>query len=257
MGVLDFMLNIDFSWLKSLSIFRDVFKPQKEKVKFLSYAAFIIPLILAFLLAAKDANSSSMSFWGIKAMGQTNNTSQNDASNIDYSDSSNAYDGSALDNLISRSLADASSDADSASVANIITPAANWSEIEDSSLKLREDTVVLDDNNFFKWVQEIGNNPLKYQGKKIIVTGFVFKDKRFKVNEFVPARLLMDCCAEDSSPIGLLAHYDKASELEQDAWFKFTGKIVKGEFQGQETAVVNIEMVEKTDKPKNEYVYPY
>jgi putative membrane protein len=59
------------------------------------------------------------------------------------------------------------------------------------------------------------------------------------------------------SPIGLLAHYDNASELKQDSWFKFTGKIVIGEFKGQHIPVIDIESAQKTEKPKNEYVYPY
>lgn len=133
----------------------------------------------------------------------------------------------------------------------------NANKSQDSSLKLQGDTIVVEDNNFVKWVQEIYNNPEKYNGKKITVTGFVFKDKQFNSNEFVPARLMMVCCAADMTPVGLKANYNNASELQQDSWFKFSGVIVNSKYDGQQTPVINIESIEKTQKPKYEYVYPY
>ena len=238
----------------SLFVMGDVFKPQRKKVNIFPYLFFIIPLIMAFSLPPKDIGSGAMSFGGVKATGQSGSMSQDELSNTDYSDNS-VPDGTANDNSMNNSTVADNSSAD----ANQSTDSSfmDGDESVGNSLKLQGDTVVMDDNNFVKWVQEIYNNPSKYEGKKIQVIGFVFRDKQFKPNEFVPARLMMVCCAADLNPIGLLAHYSNASELKQDSWFKFTGKIVKGEYKGQQTPVIDIESAIKTDKPKNEYVYPY
>lgn len=245
----------------SLFLLRDVFKPQRKKVNVFQYLFFIIPLIMAFSLPAKDISSSSMSFGNMNVAGQVSSTSKEDASNVDNLDNSNTTDELSVDGSSSDNSSNANSVSDDTSSVNnnqnTDKSLIDDDETEDDSLKLQGDTVVMDDNNFVKWVQEIYNNPSKYEGKKIKVTGFVFKGTQFKSNEFVPARLMMVCCAADMSPIGLLAHYNNASELKQDSWFKFSGKIVKGEFNGQQTAVIDIESVEKTAKPKNEYVYPY
>lgn len=217
--------------LISLFILRDVFKPQRNKVNYYQYLFFIIPLIMAFCLPAVDMNSASMSYSGTKPLAQT---------------IENTKDTSSL-------KADNSS---AASSQNSDTPVQNDAESENTGLKLHGDTIAMDDN-FIMWVQEISDNPSKYIGKAVTVTAFVFKDKTFKSNEFVAARLMMVCCAADLSPAGLLAHYDKASELKQDSWFKFSGKIENGEFSGQQMPVIKIAKAEKVSKPKEEYVYPY
>lgn len=245
----------------SLVILGDVFKPRRQKVNVFQYLFFIIPLIMAFSLPSKDISSSSMSFGNMNVAGQMNSTSQDDTSNIDSLDNSNTSDNLSADSSGSDNSADLNSVSDDTSSAinkqNTDTSLTAGNETEDDSLELQGDTVVMDDSNFVSWVQEIYNNLSKYEGKKIKVTGFVFKDKQFKSNEFVPARLMMVCCAADLNPIGLLAHYNKASELKQDSWFEFSGNIVKGEFEGQQTPVIDIKSIQKIEKPKTEYVYPY
>lgn len=244
----------------SMFIFEDIFKPQRKKVNVLSYAIFIIPLIMAFSLPAKEIGSNSMSFSTIKSTGQTDGTFQDDSSNNDSYDNSNASDNSSLDGYESDNSTNTNSEASDNSSANSNSNSGNSlvkGEESDSVLRMQDDTVVMDDNNFVKWLQEINDNPSKYTGKKIKVTGFVFKDKQFESNEFVPARLMMVCCAADMSPVGLLARYKNVPSLKQDSWFMFKGKIVMGEFKGRKVPVIDIESAEKTEKPKNEYVYPY
>ncbi|WP_343216272.1 hypothetical protein [Clostridium frigoris] len=76
-------------------------------------------------------------------------------------------------------------------------------------------------------------------------------------NEFVPARLMMTCCAADLAPVGLLANYDKAKDLKQDTWIKVTGKIKDLNYNGEKTPIIIVESIKNTEKPKIEYVYPF
>jgi putative membrane protein len=241
--------------LISLFILGDVFKPQRKKINILPYLFFIIPLIFAFTVPAKAITSNSMSFGNMKIAGQT--TVQNDTSSIDNTDISE----DSLDNVVNDS-----SSADNDLTYNTISSSNNHNadasltdgnESVDNGLKLQGDTVVMDENNFVGWIQEISTSPEKYYEKKIQVTGFVFKDKQFKANEFVPARLMMACCAADLQPVGLLCRYDKASEFKNDSWVRLSGTIKQGTFQGQKTPIIVAESVGNSTKPANEYVYPY
>ena len=215
----------------SLFIARDLFKP-KRKVNIKPYLFFIIPLFMAFTAPTTSVSSKSMSLNGSKNIGQTDITKQKNIT----------------DNNITNQ--------DETTGKNTITTVINSSKA-DVKLEMHDNTIVLSDNNFEPWTEEITYNMKKYEGKKIELTGFVFKDKSFKDNEFVPARLMMTCCAADLAPVGLLAHYDRARGLKQDTWIIVKGKIKIVDYNGEKTPVIITESINNTDKPKNEYVYPF
>lgn len=127
----------------------------------------------------------------------------------------------------------------------------------DQGLKLENDALILDDDNFVQWLEEIDKNTEKYIDKKVLLTGFVLKDSRFKSNEFVPARKMMSCCAADATSIGLLCRFDKTSELTDNSWVKVNGIIKLSEFDGTKMPVIEAVDVQKTDAPEQPYVYPY
>jgi putative membrane protein len=126
----------------------------------------------------------------------------------------------------------------------------------DVELKMQGNTIFVNDNNFVRWTEEISNNMLKYKGKKIELTGFVFKSDGFKENEFVPARLMMTGNASDSVPVGILAHYNKAKDLKKDTWIIVTGKIKIIDYQGEKSPVIIVKSIQNTIKPRSHYVTP-
>lgn len=215
--------------LLSLFIVPDIFKP-KRKPNIIPYLFFIIPLFMSFILPAKSLDSTSIAFGNINSAQQAVNTAQNSVSNNNATTGSNAA---------------------------ITANAGSASDTVDWGLQMQGDTVVMNDNNFVKWIQEISDNMAKYEGKKIELTGFVFKDKSFKANEFVPARFMMACCTADLQPVGFLSRYDRAAELKQDTWIKMTGKIEIVNYKGEKTPIIVAENIQKTAKPQNDYVYPY
>ncbi len=247
--------------IMALFLLKDIFRWQRKKGNLYQYLFFIIPLIMAFALPANEVNSGSMAFGSnTDAMASSNSTVQGKISNTDNYDNLSGADtlsgeASSSDNTDENSLSNDSYTEENSQ--NNVTSFMESTEEEDNNLKLQNDTIVLDDSNFVKWIDTIYNDPSKYEGKKITVMGFVFKDKQFKDNEFVPARMVMTCCAADMTVIGLLARYSKAQELRENSWFKFTGTLENSEFNGKNIPVINIETAERTAKPKNEYVYPY
>jgi len=210
----------------SLFIASDLFKSnRKENIK--PYLFFIIPLFMAFMTPKTSVSSKSMTLTNAKTRSQISNTKQENIPNNNISNG-----------------------------ANTITPKINSTKV-DVKLEIQNNTIVLSDNNFEKWTEEISNNMLKYEGKNIELTGFVFKTDGFKYNEFVPARLMMTCCAADLVPVGLLAHYDKAKILKQDTWIMVKGKIKIIDYNGEKSPIIVVDKIRNTEKPKDEYVYPY
>ena len=139
----------------------------------------------------------------------------------------------------------------------------NLGQVEDtpsdsSDIELQDGVIIMDSNNFYYCLNEIYENMEGYEGMSIEVIGFVFKDcEGLSANEFVPARLLMVCCAADMIPIGFLCRYDKASDLETDSWVKVTGTLGSTEFDGDVIPYINAINVEKTEQPNDNYIYPY
>lgn len=123
-------------------------------------------------------------------------------------------------------------------------------------------TVTFNDDEYVTILNDISSNYNKYDGKNVVIDGFVYRDKSFKKDEFVAARFLMVCCAADTSIVGLMEKWDKASSLKSGDWISVEGKLhyisvfdenTKGKSM---TPTIDVEKVTKIQKPDIEYVYP-
>ena len=226
-----------------ISIFTisDVFKP-KKKVNLSVYIFFIVPLFLAVSLPAKAMDSTSLSYGDIKFAQQSETDTDNQA--IDT-------------NSVDDTYTDSASSADINNTDSVSSTAQSEDTSSDSGLTMQGNTIIMDSDNFGIWLNEITDNMDKYNGKKIELTGFVYKDKQFKANEFVPARLMMTCCTADLQPVGLLCRYAGTPQLKQDSWIKVSGTISVENDNNEKTAVIIPDSITNTAKPAEEYVYPY
>ena len=215
----------------SLFIFKGIYGMRsRREVRVLRYLLFIVPLICAFTLPPRTLDTEYLSLGKVNALG--------------------------ISTLKQGSTAPAIRD-NAAKEKN--TPndfAEGVDENSDRLSLLDEETIVLDEKNFIFLIMEIFEEFDKYQGKKIEVVGFVFKDKTFGKNEFVPARFMVSCCAADMQPIGLLCDYDGASELKKEEWVRVTGVLKSREYEGEVIPIIEAQSVETVAKPKNEFVFP-
>lgn len=118
-------------------------------------------------------------------------------------------------------------------------------------------SVQVSDDQFYGWNSEIFTNMKRYDGVKITIKGFVYKDPQtMGRGQFVPARMLMYCCAADVCPCGLLCSYDKADTLQDNSWVTVTGVIHIGQYQGKASPVISVTSVSAAQAPQDEYVYP-
>ncbi len=221
----------------ALLLLGEVFKGENEKSNSWPLLIFIIPLIMAFTLPAKTFDSSTgiTGSLGISA-------GKDGAANTVKSSQKNGQKEMELESTAgTEDLYDEST-----------------SDVPDDGIGLQNGVIIMDSSNFYRCLSEIHEHIDKYEGIPIEVVGFVFKDNEdFPENIFVPARLMMVCCAADMVPVGFLCEYEKTQNLETDAWVKVTGVIGKTQFQGDSVPIIKVTDVEKTVKPEYEYVYPY
>ncbi|MCX7709109.1 MAG: TIGR03943 family protein [Clostridia bacterium] len=216
----------------ALFLMGDVFKTRR-KTNLLPYLIFIIPLIAAFFIPARPMESKDISAVGI-------NISQKLSSNL-----------TAMDEEM-RPLEDES----------MMAP-----ETEDTVEEAVDDAkqtpipkpekIAMDEKTFLTWLEELYSKPEEYMGTKIEIKGFVFRQKDLGKDQFITARFMMSCCTADAQAVGLLCKYEGTSKLKSDTWLKVTGRLGKTMYGGQQVPFINVEKIEKTDKPQNEYVYPY
>ncbi|MBB6216781.1 putative membrane protein [Anaerosolibacter carboniphilus] len=127
---------------------------------------------------------------------------------------------------------------------------------------LQDGTILFNDEDFLYTMDEIYNNMEKYKGNKVVITGFVFREENFQENEFVVARLLMNCCAADSQVIGLFSRGEAGKIVEEDEWVRVMGTLdvtaYHDAISGEDTQmpVIQVEEIEKIEKPATQYVYP-
>lgn len=217
--------------LVSLSMAGELFKPRRRNPRLLRYMIFIVPLLMAFMLPPKAKDTGSVALGSIGSSGKTGGSTAGSSSE---SEASGVYP---EEDIYSRTYPNAGA--------------------RDSRIDVSADMIEMNERNFVQWLQELYENGDRYEGKSIQIVGFVFKDKDFQENQFVPARFMMSCCAADMQPVGLLCNYGNAGILERDSWVKVQGTVKSGEFQGERVPMVEVERVEAAEKPKIEYVYPY
>ncbi len=121
--------------------------------------------------------------------------------------------------------------------------------------------ITVSDDDFSMWLTVLYDNIEKYNGYTITITGYVFNDSEaLQKDEFVPARLMMSCCAADLAPAGLICKYDKASELKADSWVTVEGTIFIGqyEYDGEKYDDPQISVTKITPAEEVEgYIYPF
>ncbi|CDF57627.1 Uncharacterized membrane protein, YCGQ B. subtilis homolog [Thermobrachium celere DSM 8682] len=117
-----------------------------------------------------------------------------------------------------------------------------------------EGIINVDNKNYLDVMEELHNNLDKYLGREIVIEGFIFRNKEFNKNQFVVARMLVNCCAADAQVVGLMV--EGSYNVKENEWVRVRGNIKKGCYDNQEIPVIDAKSVDLIKKPKEEYIYP-
>lgn len=115
------------------------------------------------------------------------------------------------------------------------------------------------DKNVYDWLVEFSmvNDPAAFTGKEARLIGFIYRDDRFKGDEFMVSRFVISCCAADAAPLGLLVKWPESGALAQDQWVEVKGQFDLGRFDGEELPVLMAESISPIETPAQPYLYPY
>lgn len=218
----------------ALFLVTDSFNNKKKKFKFKNYIVFLIPLVLVFFMETTNANSAI----------QNNTTNINENSNNETSTINNIFN---------------TSDTTNSTYGLYNNPAeTNTQETTTKkTLDIENNVIQINQRNFVFSLNELIQNPDKYDGKEIEITGFVYKDKNLKENEFVIGRFMMVCCAADMQIVGIRCDSNNLEHYENDTWIKVKGKLKKDTYEGKIDPIIVAEHIEKDLNPNTSYVYPF
>lgn len=127
--------------------------------------------------------------------------------------------------------------------------------VNDILLQDLDGTIIINRENYVSSLDEILNNPLKYDGKNVEISGFIYRDDTLNEHEFVIGRYMMVCCAADLQIAGIKCVPDENCnmDLDDNTWIKIEGTISNV----NDEAVINAVSINIDENPDKQYVYPF
>ncbi|MFC3886284.1 TIGR03943 family putative permease subunit [Bacillus songklensis] len=122
---------------------------------------------------------------------------------------------------------------------------------------LEKDRIEVTEEQYIPTMTIIDENAVKFVGKKIELTGFVYREEGFTKDQFVVARFGLSCCVADASVYGTLATMENAKTYKTDEWIKVEGTLLKTTYNDSLLPYIHIEHIERIEPPKNPYVYEF
>ncbi len=119
------------------------------------------------------------------------------------------------------------------------------------------DFIEIEEVDYGIWYIDAMDHPEKYDGKTVKFKGMIYKPKGMPSNQFVPGRMAMTCCADDTAFIGYICEGVDAAQYKNRDWINLTASITveeKAEYEGEGVVLHAIE-IERTEPSEEEFVY--
>ncbi|WP_154257457.1 MULTISPECIES: GTP-binding protein [unclassified Lactonifactor] len=122
---------------------------------------------------------------------------------------------------------------------------------------LDADVISIREEDYGIWYIDAMDHPERYKGKTVEFTGMVLKSKEFPSKMFVPGRMAMTCCADDTTFIGYVCRSPYAPKLKTGQWVKVTASVGYDYVRAYhgEGPVLEAKSVELTEPLEEELVY--
>ena len=122
---------------------------------------------------------------------------------------------------------------------------------------LKADVVEIDDIDYGIFYVDMRDHPGRYQGKTVKFKGMVLKSRDVGANFFVPGRMAMTCCADDTTFIGYVCQSKNAPKLAMGSWVEVTATVdwkYLDVYHG-EGPVLKAKAIRSAKAPESELVY--
>ncbi|EZP76758.1 hypothetical protein H839_09188 [Parageobacillus genomosp. 1] len=120
----------------------------------------------------------------------------------------------------------------------------------------KQNVIEMKEDVFAPYYEEIENHPKSYRGKKIKVSGFVYKEAGLSPHQLVISRFLITHCLADASIIGILTEFEKASLYKPNTWMEIEGTLQITKYNGVEVPVIKADKWKVIPQPSQPYIYP-
>lgn len=127
---------------------------------------------------------------------------------------------------------------------------------DDVPYDLKAPVIKIAKEDYGIWYVDMMENPDRYKGKVVEFTAKVIKPRSFPSKVFLPGRMAMTCCADDTTFLGYVCRSPYASKLKPGDWIKVRAKVGFANvsvYRG-EGPVLEAEHIE-TAQPIEELVY--
>ena len=127
---------------------------------------------------------------------------------------------------------------------------------DDVPYDLKAPVIEIAKEDYGIWYVDMMENPDRYKGKVVEFTAKVIKPRSFPSKVFLPGRMAMTCCADDTTFLGYVCRSPYASKLKPGDWIKVRAKVGFANvsvYRG-EGPVLEAEHIE-TAQPIEELVY--
>lgn len=121
----------------------------------------------------------------------------------------------------------------------------------------QKELITIDEEGFMELLTSIDLYIDHFIGKRIRMTGFVYREDDMQANQFVISRLTMQCCSADTAPYGIMVETDTANQYAEDTWVEVTGIIGKTTYNNNTIMKIDGEQLVLTEASKTPYIYPY
>ncbi|TBL70827.1 TIGR03943 family putative permease subunit [Paenibacillus thalictri] len=121
----------------------------------------------------------------------------------------------------------------------------------------KHDQISITESGFMELLTSVDLYMDRFVGKKMEISGFVYREEGMKPEQFVVSRLAMQCCSADAAPYGVLVESSLAKNFPKDTWVKLSGTIDKTTYNDNEIMKIDAVKIEKIKASKTPYVYPY
>lgn len=128
---------------------------------------------------------------------------------------------------------------------------------EEMPFDVNADVIDIMDEDYGIWFIDAMDHPETYEGKKVAFTAMVLKSRELARDVFVPGRMAMTCCADDTSFIGYVCRSPMAKTLKTGKWVKVVASVdyeYVESYHGEGPVLTAIS-IEPTEPLKQELVY--
>ncbi len=122
---------------------------------------------------------------------------------------------------------------------------------------LDADIIDIEDADYGIFYVDMEDHPERYRGKTVRFKGRVLKSENANAKFFVPGRMAMTCCADDTTFIGYICEFPKAKSLLMGQWVEVTA-VVDWKYMEQyegEGPVMIAKDIKSVQRPEVDLVY--